>query len=679
MNRFFVCIASICTFLSLGAQETKEQKMEEVTITAQHVTEEIDGKLIIPQREVQESAQNAYDLLAQLALNGIKVDEPGRSITSSAMLGGVQVRINGIVAGEEDMLMLDPKLVKNVHFITRPGLRYGNDLAFVIDIRTRRADTGWATGVDLQNSVTQARGSDIVYMKRNAGNSEWTLNLNNYYVCDFNARTYYQRSYLLNDGTTHNVSHRDLSTRNRTFGQSLDAKWNWADSTRTVVQVDFNLNHSNTPDNRSLYELTDQSTQLFNTRSSHRSLSPTLNLYVSRHLRPRHTLQANATLSTINSDVHSEMNEGGTYSYNVDGHTRALWSELVHEAKLKPFTVSSGVQFDWRYMNNRYTGSVADINGIHQTRFYLFSELKGSLQQLYYQLGVGANLYRSSQGVHLVKRLTWRPKLTLSYPIGEMGSMWYSAEYSQPMSQVAMTSDTRIRQNSREWNVGNPNIRPSNRVEQSLGLALSGKRWQNTLTLLGRLNNHTNMAHYERTDDNQFLYYQLNQGHINMMYATNHTQFDLIPKKLRLSMTHGVYRFWNFSPDYTHTLTSYQVSGSIQAYLGRWTLSYMADNGFRWVEGESKGRNMPSGTFVAGYRWKNCNLRLFAEHPFQAHVCTHRSWLLNKYMHGEYSNYNKSLGNRITLSFTWQLLQGRRYRDIQRRKTRGDQQTGIMK
>jgi hypothetical protein len=122
--------------------QDKEVTLGEVSVSAARVVSKPDGQLIIPEQHVLESARNGYDLLSQLGLSGIQVDEGNHTVKSLQMLGDVQIRINGIVAKVSDMLSLDPKLVKIIRFITRPGVRYGDGIAYVIYISTRRSDVG---------------------------------------------------------------------------------------------------------------------------------------------------------------------------------------------------------------------------------------------------------------------------------------------------------------------------------------------------------------------------------------------------------------------------------------------------------------------------------------------------------------------------------------------------------
>ena len=57
------------------------------------------------------------------------------------------------------------------------GVRYGDGIGFVIDIRTKRNTTGYVLGVDLSNSVTTVNGGNTVYAKLNHKNSELGFNL----------------------------------------------------------------------------------------------------------------------------------------------------------------------------------------------------------------------------------------------------------------------------------------------------------------------------------------------------------------------------------------------------------------------------------------------------------------------------------------------------------------------
>ena len=114
--------------------------------------------LIVPSDAQREAATDGYSLLGKLSLPRIRVDEVMRTIVPLTNNGSVQLRLNGTLASKEDLLALDPKLVKNIDFIDNPGVRYGDGIGYVIDIRAKRNTTGYVLGADLSNAVTTLNG-----------------------------------------------------------------------------------------------------------------------------------------------------------------------------------------------------------------------------------------------------------------------------------------------------------------------------------------------------------------------------------------------------------------------------------------------------------------------------------------------------------------------------------------
>ncbi len=666
-------------FLPVFGQTEKGVELREVTVNGSRMINKPDGMLVIPTREIIESAQNGYDLLARLSLPEIEVDAMMYTVKSLMNLGVVQLRINGIVVSHSDMLSLDPKLVKNIKLVNRPGVRYGQDISYVIDINMRRSDAGWGVGVGLQNTLTSYFGNNNVYVKRNIGKSEFKFDYINGYNSTHNNKNISRKSYLLNDGSTYSVERKDLDTFNRQFTQYWSGRYNWVDSTATVFQADFSVAYNNAPGNYSRYQLTDGQTNIYNTHNNSSSWMPALDLYFSRQFTDRQSLTANATLSAITTDAYSEMNEGGRYAYDIDGKVWSLNSEAIYNIQLKPFSWSSGVQMDWSYTRNHYTGDVNALNGMHKSTLYLFSEIQGNIGKLYYQAGLGTSRYRYSQGDNYYARWFFRPKVSLTYAFSREYQLSYTISHSQYLSQIAMFNNTRIRQNSMEWTVGNPELHAYSRLEQSLRFNVSKQRWGNYLTVFTRFNNNTNMAHYERTDDNQFLYYQYNQGYINLLNIYNYTQIHLIPKHLTVTLQNTLYQVWNKADDYAHNSTCYQFGLSLQAYLKNWTLSYNGNTGMTLIEGESRMYNPAMSNLSVGYRWKNCQVSLSWTHPFEAHPSSYHTEYLNDLVSGRTENFNSDNGNRLTLNFTWNLNKGRRYQDIKRKESRKNTDAGILK
>ena len=664
-----------------GNSETaKSVEMKEVTVEAARVTKKLDGMLIVPSDAQREAATDGYSLLGKLSLPRIRVDEVMRTITPLMNNGSVQLRLNGTLASKEDLLSLDPKLVKNIDFIDNPGVRYGDGIGYVIDIRTKRNTTGYVLGADLSNAVTTLNGDNTVYAKLNHKNSELALTFTSLYKDQRGFRSSEMADYTLNNGSHYLVSRNQTDGRSRRFGNQFEIKYSIADSATYVFQANLSVGGGNTPGNYADFVYRDGTIEKsFRTIDVASSFAPTLDLYFFHQLGKHQSITANVVGSSIYTDKRGYNGEEGDYAYEVNGRTWSLESEAIYENKLKPFTLSAGLEHSLSFTNNEYTGDVSALNKMRRGELYLFSELKGRWRQLGYSAGVGMGNKTYSQESYSFDYWTFRPKLTLNYEVLTGLSARYTFETYRRVSSYAMVSDARIRDNSREWKVGNPNLQPSRVLKNILDVSYNGKRVSCGMNMEYRRDLGSNMSVYERTATDEFLYSQQNIGNIMMFVVQNYVRYDVVPEHLSVTLFGGINRFFNISSLYRHHLTSYNYGGNIQAYLGRWTLTGYADNGWKFVEGEHEGRNGAAVYFGASYRWKKCNVSLFMQHPFQQHPAIQRGKVLNENLHKEYIYRSRDLGNMITLRFSWRLSKGKSYKEIDKKvQHEGNKQTSIL-
>ena len=679
---------SLCFLaLPIGAQNEKENGekaksvvMKEVTVEAARVTKKVDGLLIIPSAAQREASTDGYSLLAKLSLPRLRVDEVMRTVTPLMNDGSVQIRLNGTLASKEDLLSLDPKLVKNIDFIDNPGVRYGEGIGYVIDIQTRRNTTGYVLGADLSNAVTTLNGDNTLYAKYNHKNSELALTFNSLYKDQHGFRSSEMADYTLNNGSHYLVSRNQTDGRSRRFGNQFEIKYSLADSATYVFQASLSTEGSNTPGNYADFVYRDGTIEKsFRTIDVASSFAPTLDLYFFHQLGKHQSITANVVGSSIYTDKRGYNGEEGDYAYGVNGRTWSLESEAIYENKLKPFTLSAGLEHSLSFTNNEYTGDVSALNKMRRGELYLFSEVKGRWKQFGYSAGVGVANKTYSQENYSFDYWTFRPKVTLSYEILAGLNASYSFETYRRVSSHAMVSDARIRENSREWKVGNPNLQPSRVLKNILDVSYNGKRVSCGMNMEYRRDLGSNMSVYERTATDEFLYSQQNIGNIMMFVVQNYVRYDVVPECLSVTLFGGINRFFNISSLYRHHLTSYNYGGNIQAYLGRWTLTGYADNGWKYVEGEHEGRNGAAVYFGVSYRWSRCSLSLFMQHPFQQHPVIQRGKVLNENLYKTYSYRSRDLGNMITLKFSWKLSRGKSYKEIEKKvQNEGYKQTGIM-
>ena len=179
------------------------------------------------------------------------------SISAIDQRGSVQIRINGIIADKAEMLSLDPKSIRKIDFIDNPGVRYGDGIAYVIDITTRRADNGYTLGTSLTQALTTRDGDYTVYGKWNTGKSELSLNYSFGYRDFKGIRTEETAHYHLNDGSIYTIQRNDLASRNRSLSNQMKLTYNLADSSRYVFQASLSGDFSHVPGDFSQKQIVD--------------------------------------------------------------------------------------------------------------------------------------------------------------------------------------------------------------------------------------------------------------------------------------------------------------------------------------------------------------------------------------------------------------------------------------
>ena len=668
------------TFCAYAQDVEKTITLDEVTVKVAKVVNKADGMIIYPTDAQKQASNNGYSILEKLTLANLRVDNISHSITAIDNRGGVQIRINGIVVGKQEMLALNPKDITKIDFINNPGVRYGDGIAYVIDIVTRRNESGYTIGTDLASALTTLQGDGMVYGKWNRGKSEWSLS---YGVSGYKTKGSKSKQlaeYTLTDGSIYTIERNDVESLRKSISHDAKLTYNWADSTATVFQASLSGAFNNAPDNYTVKDITDGTRQYRATsRAKDKSLSPVLDIYFFRQLTPRQSITANAVGTYISTQTSSYYDEGTPYQYDVDGKTASLLTEIIYENRLKPFTFSTGLNNSYKYIKNDYLGDASALTKTNNNRLYAFAEIKGMFQPFSYTLGVGTSYIHYTQNGHRYNFWTFHPKASLTYQINNSMQLSYTYQMQDKVSRIAMTSDAMVRINSMEWTVGNPDLKPSHDMEHRLQFSYNNNRLQTFVEGYYKQCLKPNMAHYERTDDNQFIYTQINQKDIDVLDVYAYASYWLLPEKLQIAANGGIYRCFNFGYDYTHCYTSWFYAGSITAYLGHFTLQGYIDNGNRFLEGESKGYNEAYSVLKASYTWRDLQFSLSWAKPFDSNHKSYENELLNRNLYKHTIGYSKDSGNLVTLNISWRLSRGSKHKSAEKKINLHDTDNGIMK
>ena len=398
-------------------------ELQEVVIRGARVVNRTDGKMIFPSDEMTKSATSGYNLLKILPLPNVKVDDISESISAAnSLVGAVQVRINDVEASTADIQSLQPREVEKVEFIDRPGVRYGEGVGIVINIITRKVTSGYVIGASgtLMSKAGMAKGN--AYTKLNSGKSELSLNYSGYYRHSNGMNTVEQADYLMADNTYKKVERNSDDIISRNTSHEIQARYSMINASGTAFLTTLSTSIDNNPRN---YQKTNvaysdgrNATEVIN--NSEKTVSPLLDLYFKTNIGKNQSLIANATGAYTHTDYgYMFTSDKTSFGYNTLGKKWSLKSEAIYENRMKPFTLSAGLRYAQKYIDNDYSGDATLVSQIHSSNIYAFSQIQGSLWKIGYMVGLGLSREYYRQGEIIYDRVWLRPKLNLSLPLSQ--------------------------------------------------------------------------------------------------------------------------------------------------------------------------------------------------------------------------------------------------------------------
>ena len=659
-------------------------QLEEVVIKGARVVNRTDGKLIFPSEEMTKSASSGYTLLKMLPLPNVKVDDINETISAAnSLIGNVQVRINDVEATTADIQSMQPKEVEKVELIDRPGVRYGENVGIVLNIITRKVTSGYVVGA----SGTLVPKTDMVkgnaYTKNNSGNNELSLNYSGYYRHSNGMNEVEHTEYLMADNKYSKVERNTNDIINRNTMHDIQARYSWINADGSAFLTTLSTSIDNNPrdfrktdvaysDGRNTTETID---------NSEKTISPLLDLYFKTQLGKSQSLVANATGSFTHTDyAYLFITDDTSFGYNTLGKTWSLKSEAMYENRMKPFTLSAGLRYAQKYIDNDYSGDATLVSQIHSSNIYAFSQIQGSLWKIGYMVGLGLSREYYRQGETIYDRVWFRPKLNLSLPLSQHIRLNYTLTSAPASSKLQNMSGMSIITNGMEYSEGNPELIMARRDDHTLTLSYQSPRLYTQLMTFFRHNAHPAMQHVYRTEDNRFVKTFLEGRRIDLLMLQSYTNYDIIPQHLNAYMSAEMLNIWNDGQNYSHRLTSFNFNIGLTAWLGNWTIMATMDNGYHFMENEYESRNIFSDFVSVSYKYKNITAGLFCQNMFKRNAKIEEVENHNRLAHKLLIAHNHDTSSAIGIKLTWKLSKGRNFKGIDRdTNSLKDTETGVAK
>ena len=659
-------------------------QLEEVVIKGARVVNRTDGKLIFPSEEMTKSASSGYTLLKMLPLPNVKVDDINETISAAnSLMGNVQVRINDVEATTADIQSMQPKEVEKVELIDRPGVRYGENVGIVLNIITRKVTSGYVVGA----SGTLVPKADMVkgnaYTKNNSGNNELSLNYSGYYRHSNGMNEVEHTEYLMADNKYSKVERNTNDIINRNTMHDIQARYSWinADSSAFLTTLSTSIDNNPRDFRKTDVAYSDGRNTTETIDNSEKTISPLLDLYFKTQLGKSQSLIANATGSYTHTDyAYLFISDDKSFGYNTLGKTWSLKSEAMYENRMKPFTLSAGLRYAQKSIDNDYSGDANLVSQIHSSNIYAFSQIQGSLGKIGYMIGLGLSREYYRQGETRYDRVWLRPKLNLSLPLSQHIRLNYTLTSSPASSKLQNMSGMSIITNEMEYSVGNPNLIMERRDDHTLTLSYQSPRLYTQLMTFYRHNDHPAMQHVRRTEDGRFAKTFLEGRRIDMLMLQSYTNCDIIPQHLNAYLSAEMLNIWNDGQDYSHRLTSFNFNVGLTAWLGNWTIMAAMDNGFHFMENEYESRNIFSDYVSISYKLKNLTASLFCQNLFKSNGKIEEVENHNHLAHKLLVVRNRDTSNAIGIKLTWTLSKGRKFKGIERdTDSLKDKETGVAK
>ena len=211
-----------------------------------------------------------------------------------------------------------------------------------------------------------------------------------------------------------------------------------------------------------------------------------------------------------------------------------------------------------------------------------------------------------------------------------------------------------------EWTVGSPDLKPNRETYHTLRLSYNNTRLQAYAQGFYKKCPHPNMAVYERTSDDRFIYTQRNQKEIDALHAMAYASYWLMPEKLSVTAYGGLFRCFNFGQDYTHCYTSYFFTGAVTP---TWATSPSMPTPTtvplpgRGNQRLQRRRHRHEGRL----QLQRLAVCLIWQQPFQHKYKMFESEVLNRNLQKTTALYSRDACNLVNLTVTWRLTKGRKF------------------
>lgn len=610
----------------------------EVTVKASRQITKSDRNVLLPTAEQRRVATSGHDLLGRMHLPRISVNALTGEI-GSASGGEVQLRINGVKATSAEVASLSPDDILRIEHHPSPGARFGasesgKTLDAVIDIITRRRDSGGTMMGDLMNTAEQQRHAVIDHLgwQHSMGKSALSFGAGFFEIDRHNWIRDYNETRITPAPLLSPREQGDSKEVREEKGEAVPIllralnthlSYSMAEGGKYLFSAKLNYDLEDTPKSeeadRRCTVLSDGTSSLIIEHMAERTHSPSLDLYFQRHLSAGQTLTFDVLGTYIRSKSHREYAEDAdVFTSDVRGNKYSVIAEGIYEQRMGTHTMSGGLRHLQAYTENDYTGSMAAKVSLRQSESSAYVEYQRSLEMWSYTTSLTASRLYHSQGNTHLSRYSLQPAASVQWMPAKGMSLRYDAALRTKSPSLAAMNDVEQEIASGEVRRGNPDLKPFNVLDQRLTYGAEVGSWLSLNVGLAWQHEYKPIMEQVSWQDGLFVRMSQNQRSFDRLTADANIIIRPWGEHLTVTLTPEVNRYISRMQGCTHTYTLAKLLWSADFVWNHWTLGYQEMTGYaNYMYGERLMRERNMHLLSAGYKAEKWHLQLGVIDPFE--------------------------------------------------------------
>ena len=664
-------------------------QLDEVMVSA-NLQKKADRWVFYPSDAIKRQSTDAYDVLQRMALPDLQFDLMNRTL-SSQKGGALQIRINGVPSNHSDLAALQPQDIARVEYIDNPGIVYGDGVAAVLLVHTKRGYEGMQGGVQIANALTAKQGNAYAYFKLIGLKNQLSIKANSHYKNVGGVFTNSNKTFRYpTSDMTLNAQGDDRTYRLR--GGSIQLEYNrLLDERNSFFNVMANYTTSYRPENVSASRIQHNDAPFFYEEllTKDKTHNVSLDLYLDKQFASKANLLANLTVTYIGSDYHRAYNKvyhaaaqpAFTNAYDVDGQHKSIIGEIVFKQPLsKRHNLSLGTYNRLSDTRNTYEAT----NGTSPTSLFNFNnydyiELSGTLGKLNYSVGGGYSFYRTKNDSLMANYHFFRPSLTLSYSLSKAFRLQYYLGINPVEPQLAMLSSFVQTQSEYELRKGNPHLKPYQAYINQLSLSFRKHETTASISTYIQYSRHpfTNNPPTYDAAANMFVYTLANQHSFTHFQVRLNASQSLFSQAFKLFGWLTLNRYINNGLSFFTTYTDIIGGLSLTYDHTKWGMQANFCSAITTMFNETKTRTAPTLQLSTYYNIRRLRFTLSVNNPFMS-VATTVSTLNSELVSSTSHVFQKYNDNLVQLSLSYHFRKGKA-RNLQKQTDNADNDAGVVK